>query len=302
MDNEKKIMLYNIVKEWLSKLLTPSIYFRNFAVDLCHGRDNFGMDGSDLLSGRKTMRKKLPILAIVILFLGVPCLAQNAGGSLVKGDSLFDLHLYGESIPFYRQTCAGDSSDAEPFWKLGRSLNLLGETTPKDSQLAVYEEARDAVKWALELNEVNAEAHFQLSRSLGKIALFKGIFKSASLARKVRKESMRALAIDSLHDGAWHILGRWHREVGKKSKFLRIPMGLGAANKEDALAYMKRAVELNPDYINHHLEMGITFMRFDNDDAARAEFEKCLELESERPLDEKYKKEAKKYLAELNEK
>ncbi|MEE9553655.1 MAG: hypothetical protein V3W18_05105 [candidate division Zixibacteria bacterium] len=247
------------------------------------------------------MRRILSVFIVVILLSGIPCLAQDLGGLLTSGDSLYGLHQYGESITFYRKACVADSNNAESFWKLGRSLNLLGETTPKDSQLAVFEDARDAETRALELNEVNAEAHFQLSRSLGKIALFKGIFKSASLAKKVRKESMRALEIDSLHDGAWHILGRWHREVGEKSRFLRIPMGLGAANKKDALAYMKRAVELNPDYVNHHLEMGITYRRLDNDDAARAEFEKCLELEAQRPLDEKYKKEAKKYLAELNE-
>ena len=76
-------------------------------------------------------------------------------------------------------------------------------------------------------------------------------------------------------------------------------MGLGAANKKDARAFMKRAIELNPDYVNHHLEMGITYMTYKDHEAAADEFEKCLQLESQRPLDEKYKEEAKKYLAEL---
>jgi tetratricopeptide (TPR) repeat protein len=234
--------------------------------------------------------------------MGLPCAAQEIDNLLARGDSLYELHDYEQSGRHYRRAGDLDSSRFEPFWKLGRSLNLKGETASKDSQLVIYEEARDSEKHALGLDEGHADAHFQLARALGKIALFKGIFKSASLAKQVRAECLRALEIDSLHDGAWHILGRWHREVGKKTKILRIPMGLGAANKKDALAFMKKAVSLKPDYINHRLEMGLTFLRFGDDDAARLEFEACLELPSQRPLDEKYKEEAKKYLAEMDRK
>jgi tetratricopeptide (TPR) repeat protein len=228
--------------------------------------------------------------------------AQSLDELVVSGDSLFELHRYSQSIPFYRDACRLDSNYYDAFWKLGRSLNLEGEIAPEDSQLAIFEAARDAEERAVELDESQADSHFQLARALGKIALFKGVFKSASLAKKVRKQARRAIEIDSLHDGAWHILGRWHREVGKKPKILRIPMGLGAANKEDAISFMRRAVELNPNYINHHLEMGITYLRYKDREAARAEFQKCLALPSQRPLDEKYKEEAEKYLAEMNEK
>jgi len=231
-----------------------------------------------------------------------PCAAQEVPVILSRGDSLYVANEYGKSIVAYRLACASDSGNAESFWKLSRSLNLLGETAPEDSQQAVFEESRDAAAYALEVDEVSAESHFQLARALGKIALHRGIFKSASLAKKVRNECLRALEIDSLHDGAWHVLGRWNREVGRKPKFLRVPMGLGAANKEDALSFMQKAIELNPDYPNHHLEMGITYKTYDRKDEARAEFEKCIQLESRRPLDEKYKDEAKKYLAELNKK
>lgn len=248
------------------------------------------------------MHKTIKASILLVISLGLPCAAFDIDSLLARGDSLYDLYDYEQSARYYRQAGDLDSSRFESFWKLGRSLNLRGETAGRDSQQAIYEEARDSEMHALELNESHADAHFQLARALGKIALFKGIFKSASLAKQVRSECRRALEIDSLHDGAWHILGRWHREVGKKSRILRIPMGLGAANKEDALDFMKRAVSIKPDYINHRLEMGITFRRFGDKDAARSEFEKCLELPPQRPLDEKYREEAKKYLAEMDRK
>lgn len=248
------------------------------------------------------MHRTLIGLVLSGILLASSSTAQSLGELMASGDSLFDLHRYSESVPFYRDACQLDSSGYEPFWKLGRSLNLEGETAPEDSQLAIFEMAREVEEHAIELRESEADPHFQLARALGKIALFKGVFKSASLAKKVRKEAQRAIEIDSLHDGAWHILGRWHREVGKKPKILRIPMGLSAANKEDAISFMRKAVQLNPNFINHHLEMGITYLRYKDTDAARAEFRRCLELPSQRPLDEKYKGEAEKYLAEMKEK
>jgi tetratricopeptide (TPR) repeat protein len=240
-------------------------------------------------------------LILAILFLSGSAWGQAPADLLAAGDSLYGLNDYAASIEQYRSACLLDSNSFEAFWKLGRSLNLKGETAVKDSQLVIFEESRDTEKHALSLREDDADAHFQLARALGKIALFKGIFKSASLAKKVRKECLRALEIDSLHDGAWHILGRWHREVGKKPKILRIPMGLGAANKEDALAFMQKAVEINPENINHRLEMGNTYRRLKMLDSARREYEKCLELAPKSPLDEKYRDEAKKMLAEMDE-
>lgn len=225
---------------------------------------------------------------------------QTVEELIADGDSLYLLNDYDGSISAFRQACEADSSNFESFWKLGRSLNLKGEIAIRDSQLTIFEEASEIEKYALLLNEDNADAHFQLARALGKIALFKGIFKSASLAKQVRKECQRALAIDSLHDGAWHILGRWHREVGKKPKILRLPMGLGAANKKDAFAFMEKALEINPGNINHHLEMGHTYRKFKKYDLAKSEYEKCLEITPNGPLDNKYQEEAKKNLAEMD--
>jgi len=238
---------------------------------------------------------------IVILFLVRGGSGQTVEDYVLRGDSLYELYDYTGSVEEYRAACLADSNSFEAFWKLGRSLNLMGEMAVKDSQLAIFEGARDAEEHALLIMGNHADAHFQLARALGKIALFKGIFKSVSMAKRVRDECQRSLEIDSLHDGAWHILGRWHREVGKKPKIVRIPMGLGAANKDDALAFMKKALEINPGNINHHLEMGNTYRRYKMYDSARSEFRRCLELAGKGPLDEKYRNEAKKSLAEMDE-
>jgi tetratricopeptide (TPR) repeat protein len=245
----------------------------------------------------------LLIAAAVLAPLLTASAQSNSPAALIAaGDSLYNINDYAGSARAYEQAAALDTANFDAFWKLGRSLNLTGETAPKDWQLAIFEKARDATERALALNEASADAHFQLARAVGKIALFKGVFKSVGLAKRVKREAERALALDSLHDGAWHVLGRWHREVGKKPKLVRGPMGLGAANKRDAIAFMEKAVRLNPSNINHRLEMGITYREYDMDELAREQFALCLTITSRSPLDNKYQGEAKKYLAEIGEK
>lgn len=216
-----------------------------------------------------------------------------------RGDSLYRDYDYYGSFQLYDQACQLDSASFEAWWKAGRSLNFMGELAPKDSQLAVFEQARNDERRALALDDNSADAHFQLARAVGKIALFKGVFKSVGLAKLVKTEAEKALALDSLHDGAWHILGRWHREVGKKPRIIRGPMGLGAANDRDAIAFMQKAVVLNPRLVNHRLEMGITYLEYNKKELAREEFNACLALPSHSRLDDKYKEEAKKYLTEM---
>ena len=243
--------------------------------------------------------------AVIFFFLILNCKLLSAAPPtelLARGDSLYEAYQYGESAKYYRQAAVADSQSFDAFWKLGRSLNYLGELTPKDSQLAVFEEACDAEKIALTQRDLSADAHFQMARAVGKIALFKGVFSSIGLAKQVKAEAERALALDSLHDGAWHILGRWHREVSKKPKLFRLPLGLGEANKKDAISFMERAVTLNPTLINHRLEMGITYLEYGMKTEARAEFGQCLSLPGRGPVDDKYKEEAKKYLAGMDKK
>jgi regulator of microtubule dynamics protein 3 len=242
------------------------------------------------------------VLLSFFLILSADLFAATPSELISQGDSLCAIYNFKSAVELYRSAAQADSSNFSAYWKLGRCLNFIGELAPKDSQLVIFEKARDAELAALNLNDASADAHFQLARAVGKIALYKGIFNSVGLTKQVKREADRALALDSLHDGAWHILGRWHREVGKKPKLFRSPLGLGDANKEDAVAFMQKAIGINPNLIHHHLEMGITYREYDRDADARREFEKCIALTANGPIENIYKDEAKKYLAGMDKK
>jgi tetratricopeptide (TPR) repeat protein len=131
------------------------------------------------------------IVIFIILFFTISfSIAQESARQfIVAGDSLYTLYDYRGSAREYEEAARIDSNSFNAFWKLGRSLNFVGEIAPKDSQLTIFENAQNAERHALALDDNSADAHFQLARALGKIALFKGVLKSASIAKTVKAEA-----------------------------------------------------------------------------------------------------------------
>jgi len=245
--------------------------------------------------------KKLVLAVLYVSLLVSSVKANEAANLIAQGDSSMAVYEYQAAGEIFKQAVALDSTSSVANWKLANSLNLFAELQPKELQLDLYEQASQAAERTIALDSLQPEGHFQLARALGKIALFKGVFKSVGLAKKVKKEAEITLRLDPGHDGAYHILGRWHREVAQKPKFLRVPMGLGEADKKKGLPLLAKAVEIRPEFIHHRLEFGISLLDGKQKEEAREQFELCLKLPAPGPLDIKYQKEAKDYLAKLAE-
>jgi tetratricopeptide (TPR) repeat protein len=143
----------------------------------------------------------------------------------------------------YRFAFSGSQLETRP------QFESAAELEPKDKQLALYEKAALVSLRCIRQDSMIAEGHFQLARAQGRVALFKGVFKSASLAKQVKKEADKTLALDPKHDGAYHLLGRWNREVARKPQTCAVAMGLGEADKKIGLECFRKAIEINPEYI-----------------------------------------------------
>ena len=115
----------------------------------------------------------------------------------------------------------------------------------------------------------------------------------------------QVLAKDSLHAGAHHALGLLNYRVQKLSfieRFVaRTFLGAGVMNLttwEDAERYLKRAVELRPDYILFHLDLGSMYLNRKRMEEARVQFERALELPLFEPPDTRFQETAEIRLAE----
>jgi tetratricopeptide (TPR) repeat protein len=162
--------------------------------------------------------------------------------------------------------------------------------------------ARGAVKTAPD----SALGHVWLAVALGRQALKEGPKTRLALSREIKSEVDRAIQIDPNIGRAWHVLAVWNRKIASLNTFERmaantvlggVPKG---ASMENALGDFQKAIELEPAYVNHHLELGRTLMDLKRWDDARQHLEKAASLPpTSNPRDPHYQQEARELLAKL---
>jgi len=205
-----------------------------------------------------------------------------------------------------------DSLDVEASWRaaIARSdmalpLREKSNRTRRDSLLGGAEvDARRAVRLAPD----NVNALFALGMVLGNNALTKGIRDRVRMSNEIRSIALRAVAADSTHDGAQHLLGRWHYEVMRLSGFERFIaktiLGgdeFGKASWSEAQRRLARAVALAPERIYHRLVLARILVARKDKRGAATELERISALPDQVAADSTYRREAGEMLSKLRQ-
>lgn len=227
---------------------------------------------------------------------------------LRNGDEFASAFNFQQALEQYLQAHKADSTNCTALWKIAETYINLGEEAPKETEVQYYYVAEKWARKALQQCPNEANAHFFVLVSSGKLALHEGGKEKIERSREIKEEAEKTLELDPNHHGAYHALARWHRELANLNWFLKtaakiiyggVPPG---ASMEKAVEYFKKAIEIKPDWINHHRQLGITYMMLGEWEKARAEFETVLELPIQDHEDAKHKKECRKLLEELKDK
>jgi hypothetical protein len=117
------------------------------------------------------------------------------------------------------------------------------------------------------------------------VALTKGPRERVRSARLVRDEALKAIALDSLHDGALHVMGRWNAEImrlpGLTKFFAKTFLGAGIFNRaswDSAMMYFGQAIHINPTNIYHHLDLAEALVDADRPEEAKPHLEEVARL------------------------
>ena len=251
------------------------------------------------------------LIAGAVLLLGArAAMAQTPAELVAQGDSLHVKMDPVQALAEYRSALTKDSTDYEALWKASREAVDLAEfDTDKATQKAYYAEALGYARRAVAVDSTDAEGHFNLARSLGRVALTLGAKDRVRYAKEIRHEALEALKYDSLHAGALHVLGRWNAEIMRLSGFSRFFaktfLGAGIFNMaswDSAVYYMKRSVEVDSMRIVHHLDYAeILRDRDKGDDRAEAikQLQAVIDLPATDYNDKFYKQQAERDLARL---
>src|SRR5207248_2280589 len=116
-----------------------------------------------------------------------------------------------------------DSLNYQALWKSGRELvDIAKQITGNDDSSkhlrdSLYTEARVLGEAAVRVNPNGADGHFTIGQALGRLSRTKGGKERVRFAKIIYDEGMKAIELDSTHDGACHLIGAWHAEVKRLS-------------------------------------------------------------------------------------
>ena len=217
----------------------------------------------------------------------------------------------GAALTRFAAILARDTLDPEANWRAAIALNDVAlpltrkvDRPRRDSLLARgQEDARRAVRLA----PSDASSLFALGLLLGNTALTKGNKERVRMATEIHSLALRAIAADSTHDGALHLLGRWNYEIMKLSGFERFIaksiLGgavFGQASWGEARHDLERAVALDPTRIYHRLDLARVLAARNEAAAAQSELRRIAGLPNRVAADSTYRREAVELLAKLS--
>ena len=188
-------------------------------------------------------------------------------------------------------------------WRRALLLADRGKQADESNRkISLFKLSLQASRTALALDSTSAWAHLTTALAQGRLTLHVGTSERIRRSRSVKQHADRALALDSTLAAAYHLRGRWHRQVAdlnflKRALVKGLYGGLPDASFEQSISNFRRAIDLESKPYNH-LELAKTYLAVDRPKAAHAQLQKCLAT-SGSPFDAEYKSEARTLLQKI---
>ena len=242
-------------------------------------------------------------LMLVLAGLAPAAVAQSGPERMVQGIAASAALDPRSAATAFEAILSRDSLNAEANWRAALALVDIGKQTPE----TVKSPARDSLfrladryaRRAIRLAPNDADAHFTLAMAAGMTALTVGIRQQVGYAIEVREEALRALQIDPAHDGAMHVLGRWHAEIKRVSGvelfFAKSFLGgkvFGEASWHEAARLLEASVAHRPSFILHRLDLALVYVDQKRYAAARAQLAVIPTLPTQDVLDPVHRAQA----------
>ena len=228
--------------------------------------------------------------------------AQGVADHVAMGVAANEAHDLRTALQHFQAALDQDSSSYDANWRGALTLLDLGEQIPDSSKGherdSLYALAERYATRAVAADPQGADGHFALAAATGRASLALGTEARIRQAGIIRKEALRTIELNPKHDGAYHIMGRWNAEIMRLSGLSRFFARnfLGArvfkeASWNKAIAYMQKAVDLDPGRIYHHLELALIYA--DRKRAADAEIQlhAVESLQAREVMDSMYKRQ-----------
>ncbi|MDH3224969.1 MAG: hypothetical protein OEO23_14705 [Gemmatimonadota bacterium] len=177
----------------------------------------------------------------------------------------------------------------------------------EEEREALLHHADSLADQRIKAHPADADALYWRAVTAGLLAETAGAREKIRLGMQAMEFAEAALAADSTHAGAHHVLGRIHAGVKRLGWFTRLiggRLGMGplleAASWEDAELHLRRARTLEPENLTFRLEYAVTLRDMGRDGDAARELAELLTRSAEAPLETAALDRACRILEELD--
>lgn len=249
---------------------------------------------------------------LTLVFAAAPAIAQTAAEHVALGAAEETARRPAAPLEHYQAALALDSLDYDALYMAARAVSdvakqIDGEAdAARDRRDSLYALGRRYAEAAVRVNDTGANGHYVLAMVVGRLSRTKGSKERVRFAKLIFDEASRAVALDSTHDGAHHVLGAWHAEVkrlsGMQRFFAKTLFGGGFMDRASwdwAVWHLENAVAYNPDHIYHRLELAEVLVDVERYAEAREQLSAIPSLPLRDVLDERYRREAAQLLARI---
>jgi len=242
---------------------------------------------------------------LYIIFVATTSLvfSEKLGANPVdNGDAYFAKMKYDQAIAMYKM----DSLNSEAQWRIARAYICIADLQPIEQKKPFIDKAEKAARLCIYLNERNNNGHTFLAAALGNRAMFEGSRTKVKLCTEIKKELLRAIALNPKDDVAYSILGTFNRVVGNISWFEKelaevFLGGIPAGGYSEGEKVLKKAIELSPTTIRHWYELGLLYKDWGKKEEARKVLAQALLLKVQIQSDNRRKNHSKEILLSFSE-
>lgn len=225
------------------------------------------------------MKNYLQLTAIIFLLLSININSQSIEEILKEADK----HV----AEFNNQAALDLLLDAEKkypdnyeiLWRISRSYVDIAEHMPdktsaqKDEQENIFNKAFEYADRSVKLAPDQSITYVRRAIANGKIALFEGVFSAIGTVKDVKADCEKAIQIGNggnyVQALAHYVLGRTHMKVCEKAYLVRLPLGLGWGDMDDAIRNLETAVKLRPNFRMFYLDLAKAYIEEDETEKAK---------------------------------
>lgn len=190
------------------------------------------------------MKKIALLLTGVILFAG-----RAAADSIEQADELYAARTETtgaeKALVVYEEILTKEPNSVEVLWKAARSCFWMGDhAADKKQKVADFEKGIAYAKRAVEIEPRSVDAHFWLAGLWGSYGETKGVLKSLSLVKPIRKELETVNRLNDRYQG-----GAGYRVLGIVD--YKVP-GFAGGSKKRAIEQLNKALTIDPSNAFNH--------------------------------------------------